>query len=210
VLVVESIGIRRMGRPEAESAKRASDRDINRQTTTTRPQRESDIPRTTTRSGAKDALLLQDWVKKTLITEPFDQVADTVVPHDHIPIPSAARGVIAENIDGLLAQGTGSAGRHNFNAKTVGDRNLEVVGLHDSIRPVQVGRDGRQESPSMRLSYAKETLTLPSVRGALHQRLVDGLIDAKGGLLLGPKGAEDRGGNDPLLARGETGLPKAG
>src|SRR5215204_6021595 len=179
-----------MRSPKTKSAERAGDCHIHRQTTTPRPQRKSDIPRTTTRSGTQD-VLLHDRVEKTFFTEPVDQVADAVVSHDNIPVPCAASGVIAENINDLLAQGT------NVPGDTTSTPRREVVGIHDSVRPVEVRRDGRQESPSMRFCDTEKTLTLPSVRGPIHQRLVDAPIDPKGSVLLGSKGSDNGGGHEP-------------
>jgi len=210
VLVVEGVSLCRVLGTKTSGAERAGDCHIHRKALPPTPNTDRDVPWPTTRGGPKNVLLLKRVSEHGLLTKPANQVAHAVVSHDDIPVPSAARGVVAENINGLLAHRAGGARRHNRHTEPVGDRDPKVLGLHDGVHSVDVGGDSRHEGPSVGLRDAKKALTLPAGRGAIHKTLVDALIDPEGGVLLGAGPADDRGGDNPLLGGGRTGLPEAG
>jgi hypothetical protein len=175
MLLLLSVGVGGGGGPKTGDAKRAGDRNVDRQALTATPHRESNIPRAAPRSGTQDTFLFEPGVQETLLTHLLDKVTDTVVPNDNVSIPTAATGVIAESVKGLLAERAGEDARNNRVTKAVGHGCPKNPGAHNRVVPVLTRRDGRHESAGVWLEKTDESLALANLR-ALHQTVVDGLV----------------------------------
>jgi hypothetical protein len=107
-----------------------------------------------------------------------------VVSHDEIPVPRAARGVVAQNINGLHATRTGDPKGNHLNAESVSDCDAKHFRSHDGIETVFVRRDCCDPSPGVRLSEAKQALAFTRAFGTSYQFLVDLFVNTVRGLFL--------------------------
>ena len=190
VLMGLSIRVGRGGRTETGDTERGGDRHIDGQTLATTPDGD-----------------LKDGAQVTLLTHLFNQVSDTIVSYNQIPVPLAATGVIAKNVKGLHAKWAGEGERDNRKTQTVGNRGPKNLGAHDRLVPVLCRGDGRDEGAGVRLEKTTEALAI-TWTCAIYQRLVDGLINGKRGLLLRTLKQESGGGDDPRFTRSALRLTK--
>src|SRR5271156_4435857 len=142
--------------PHVRGREWTSDGYVHSQTLSVGPERDRDVPRSPTGSRTENPLLLENRRQKALGADPLDQVPHAVMPHDVVPVPSAAPGVIAVTIKVLLAEGAGAAVRNNPEAQTVGDGHLEDLGPHHAVRTLHRGGDSRDKRASVGLGNPKE------------------------------------------------------
>ena len=148
VLVSEGVGVGRGLRTHAERTERAGDRHIDGKTLPVRPEGEGDVPGATTGGGTEDTELLGDGVKEGLPTKVEDQVADAVVPDNHVPVPCAAGGMITPRIKSLLAQRTRERLTDNRDPKAEGDGAPKTLGTHDGVHTVLRRREAVTKAPA--------------------------------------------------------------
>jgi hypothetical protein len=167
-MLVVGVGLRRIGAPQVARTERTGHCHIHCQSITTRPKWDSHITRSATGGITKNTLLLQDWVEHSLVTHLSHEITNSVVANDIVPIPCAARGMIAELINGLLAQGTGDFPIHHPNTQPILHRSPKHLRLHHCIHPIVSGRHRCNPGARMQLRKPCEPLPLPLAARALH------------------------------------------
>ena len=90
---------------------------------------------------------------------------------DEVSCSSAARGVIAININGLLAHSTVDYTLEQRYAQSVRHAYTEVAGAKDGVVPVLFGGNSSEETTRVWLGNSEEPLTLALVWSSADQVL---------------------------------------
>jgi hypothetical protein len=114
-----------------------------------------------------------------------NQVAEGVVTNNDISVLSAASGVIAINVNGLLAQRAGDLLIQHRNTETVSDGCTEDSWLQKGVTSIFLGRDGSNEPVGVWLGAAPEALCLTLVRRRANQKGVPFLVEIEARYRLG-------------------------
>jgi len=157
------------------------DCEVDSQTLAVLPVRDGHITGPTAGRWTKNAFLFEHGVQETGRGDTVYQVAECVVPRNHIPGLCAANGVVAIDVNGLHAQRTRSFIMEHWHTQAEGDRRPENPGSHDGIFAVFVRGNCRDEGTRVGLRDATQALLLAIVLTTVEQVLVHQFIKLKGG-----------------------------